>query len=274
MAKKSFVIYENWAILLQGLPDKEAGELIKAICSFQLGKEPAIESQTVQAMYSMIRPKMEEDVASYEETVKKRAEAGKSGAKKRWNDDSKTWQSMANDSKCYTDDSKTWQSMADNDNDTDTVNNNNNNICGADAPSAVVDKSDSTHDVEDESDKVPYKEIIDYLNQKLGTHYLPKSKDSRKAIHARWAEGYRLEDFKTVIDNMIERWGKDAKMADYLRPITLFSPKFESYLNLKPVAEAKPANQFHNFEQRDEIDFDDLEAQLDSQLARDLGGMP
>lgn len=116
MAKKSFVIYENWAILLQGLPDKEAGELIKAICSFQLGKEPAIESQTVQAMYSMIRPKMEEDVASYEETVKKRAEAGKAGAKKRWNDDSKTW-----------------QSMADNDNDTDTVNNNN-NICGADAP--------------------------------------------------------------------------------------------------------------------------------------------
>lgn len=126
--------------------------------------------------------------------------------------------------------------------------------------------------VEDKSDAIPYKDIIDYLNARTGSHYLHKSKNSREKIRARWNEGFRLDDFKAVIDNMASRWEKDSKMSDYLRPETLFSPKFESYLNLKPVA-AKPANQFHNFEQRDEIDFDALEAQLDSQLARDLGGM-
>lgn len=35
-----------------------------------------------------------------------------------------------------------------------------------------------------------------------------------------------------VIDNMCDRWLGDAKMADYLRPDTLFRPKFEGYLNM------------------------------------------
>ena len=148
---------------------------------------------------------------------------------------------------------------------------NNNIYCPAD--NSIEDESDADS-VEDKSDAIPYKDIIDYLNARTGSHYLHKSKNSREKIRARWNEGFRLDDFKAVIDNTASRWEKDSKMSDYLRPETLFSPKFESYLNLKPVAEAKPANRFHNFEQRDEIDFDALEAQLDSQLARDLGGMP
>jgi len=40
-----------------------------------------------------------------------------------------------------------------------------------------------------------------------------------------------LEDFKTVIDKKCVEWMNDEKMEKFLRPVTLFGPKFESYLN-------------------------------------------
>lgn len=40
-----------------------------------------------------------------------------------------------------------------------------------------------------------------------------------------------MDDIKKVIDNRVQAWGKDKKMAQYLRPQTLFSTKFEGYLN-------------------------------------------
>lgn len=73
--------------------------------------------------------------------------------------------------------------------------------------------------------------ILDYLNQKAGTKYKAKSKNTQKHIHARLEEGYTLEDFKKVIDNKVADWGNDEKMAKYLRPDTLFGSKFENYLN-------------------------------------------
>ena len=69
------------------------------------------------------------------------------------------------------------------------------------------------------------------LNGALGTSYRPTSKKTRQLIHARWAEGFRLPDFEAVIATMAAAWGDDPKMSAYLRPETLFGPKFESYLN-------------------------------------------
>ena len=51
-----------------------------------------------------------------------------------------------------------------------------------------------------------------------------------KHIKARWEDGYRLEDFFSVIDVKVAEWKEDKKMCVYLRPSTLFSPKFEGYL--------------------------------------------
>jgi len=44
-------------------------------------------------------------------------------------------------------------------------------------------------------------------------------------------DGFTLEDFKTVIDKKCADWLNDAKMCKFLRPETLFGPKFEGYLN-------------------------------------------
>ena len=87
--------------------------------------------------------------------------------------------------------------------------------------------------VSPKQDEIPYQEIIDYLNLKVGTHYRVSSNKTKTLIKARYNEKYTLEDFKKVIDNKCEEWLNDVKMKNYLRPETLFGSKFESYLNQK-----------------------------------------
>jgi len=80
------------------------------------------------------------------------------------------------------------------------------------------------------------KEIVDYLNKKIGTDYQPTTELTRKLIKARLKEGNNIDAFKWVIDVKYEEWkgkhlqdGKDCE--DWLRPKTLFSNNFEGYLN-------------------------------------------
>jgi len=81
------------------------------------------------------------------------------------------------------------------------------------------------------TDKIPYKEIVDYLNNATNSNYRHTTEATNKLIKARIKEGFTLEDFKTVIDKKVLLWAKDLKMSAYLRPETLFGNKFESYLN-------------------------------------------
>lgn len=94
------------------------------------------------------------------------------------------------------------------------------------------------------------KDIIDYLNAKLGTKYKASNRKTLALIKARMSEGFTVDDFKTVIDKKILEWGQEPYMCQYLRPLTLFSNKFESYLN-QPSQAKNTANKFTNFEQRD-----------------------
>lgn len=88
-----------------------------------------------------------------------------------------------------------------------------------------------------EKEKIPYKEILDYLNEKTGSHFKNVA-GNQKTIKARWNEGNRLDDFKKVIDTKTADWlgtySKDGRdMSQYLRPSTLFGTKFDQYLNEK-----------------------------------------
>ncbi len=78
--KKSFVMYTSWATMIAGMPEEQAGQLIKAICSKQVGKEYEISDQMVQAVFDMVLEKMDEDTEIYAESCKKRSE----NAKKQW----------------------------------------------------------------------------------------------------------------------------------------------------------------------------------------------
>ena len=88
-----------------------------------------------------------------------------------------------------------------------------------------------------EKEEIPYGGIIDYLNEKTGKKYKATSKETQRHIKARFNEGFKLDDFKRVIDIKSEKWKGDPKMQDYLRPETLFGNKFEGYLNEAPKVE-------------------------------------
>ncbi|MFI3729484.1 conserved phage C-terminal domain-containing protein [Vagococcus fluvialis] len=89
----------------------------------------------------------------------------------------------------------------------------------------------------DEQDDVPYKEIVDYLNLKTQKKYRSSGSKTKACIKARWNDGFRLDDFKKVIDNKCFDWLVPGKKingtpaSNYLRPETLFGNKFEGYLN-------------------------------------------
>lgn len=87
---------------------------------------------------------------------------------------------------------------------------------------------------EEERDKtpsLPYKNIIEHLNNKADKKYKYTTGKTQTLIKARFNEGFNEDDFINVIDNMVEEWKGDNKMDRYLRPETLFGTKFESYLN-------------------------------------------
>lgn len=84
----------------------------------------------------------------------------------------------------------------------------------------------------------PYEIIIDYLNSKTGQGFRSSTKATQQHINARLAEGFTIDDFKRVVDNMWTDW-HGTEWEKYLRPSTLFGSKFENYLNRKPPAKGE-----------------------------------
>ena len=82
-----------------------------------------------------------------------------------------------------------------------------------------------------EKPKIPYQDIVECLNRNAGTHYKYTTGKTQTLIHARFKEGFTLEDFKTVIVAQCREWSQDKRMERYMRPETLFGTKFEGYLN-------------------------------------------
>jgi uncharacterized phage protein (TIGR02220 family) len=82
-----------------------------------------------------------------------------------------------------------------------------------------------------EKEKNIYCRVVTYLNEKTGKNFKHTSQKTQSLINARLSEHFTEADFITVIDNKVAKWLNDAKMAEFLRPETLFGTKFESYLN-------------------------------------------
>ena len=80
--------------------------------------------------------------------------------------------------------------------------------------------------------RVLLNKIITYLNKQTGSNYKFSSKKTNDLINARLREGFTEQDFYEVIDKKTIEW-KGTDFEKFLRPETLFSNKFESYLNQK-----------------------------------------
>ena len=127
--KKTFVMMEDWVVLLSKLPTEAAGKLAKAMCTYQLTGELETDDPIVEAQMAVITPIMDENNRKHEETCQKRVELGRKGAEKRWQKDGKA---IANDSNCHkensnchSDDSKSiangWQTMAESESESESV---------------------------------------------------------------------------------------------------------------------------------------------------------
>ena len=97
-----------------------------------------------------------------------------------------------------------------------------NNNVSEEKPSKVVWTDETRH-------------IIDYLNKRAGKKYSVKTKKTAQLIHKLLDNGFTVEDFERVIDIKCKQWLDNEKMNQYLRPRTLFSEKFEDYLNEAPA---------------------------------------
>jgi predicted phage replisome organizer/uncharacterized phage protein (TIGR02220 family) len=94
-------------------------------------------------------------------------------------------------------------------------------------------EEDKEKEVEEDKEKEIYSTIVSYLNEKAGTAYRATTAKTKTLIKARLAEGFNIDDFKTVIDKKCADWLNNAEYEKYLRPETLFGTKFEGYLNAK-----------------------------------------
>ena len=104
-------------------------------------------------------------------------------------------------------------------------------------PQEDTNKNDNNE--KNDKNNIMVAEIISYLNEKTGKNFKSGVAKNRDLIKARLKEGYSVEDFKKVIDIKVTEWLNDENMSKFLRPETLFSNKFEGYLNQKPKQEVK-----------------------------------
>lgn len=109
---------------------------------------------------------------------------------------------------------------------TETTTENNNNV-SEEKPKKVVWTEETN-------------KIIEYLNHRTGKKYSVKTKKTAQLIHRLLDNGFTVDDFKKVIDIKTQQWLNNEKMNQYLRPRTLFSEKFEDYLNESSKQPPKP----------------------------------
>ncbi|RHW38728.1 hypothetical protein D1B33_07600 [Lysinibacillus yapensis] len=120
-------------------------------------------------------------------------------------------------------------------------------------------------DIDKEKDNIPFKKVIDYLNEKADKNFKSTTVNNRKVIKARFNEGFTFDDFKLVIDYCCKEWKgvtfNNGKLGDeYLQPSTLFNNKFDERLNKAKLdisknqiqqVETKSPNYVNNMSERD-----------------------
>ncbi len=111
----SIVIYDSWGRMISALPDEQALELVRMIFAYSFEDTyPLSNDQSVNAMFGMIREKLDEDAEAWERTRQARSEAGKLGNEIRWGnrDASQSDNENRKTSHCDNRDRKASQSIA------------------------------------------------------------------------------------------------------------------------------------------------------------------
>ena len=83
--RESIIMYDSWGLLIRELPEAQAAELCKMIFAYSFcDEEPVSSDPAINAMFAMIREKLDEDAEAWAETKRRRSEGGKKGMESRW----------------------------------------------------------------------------------------------------------------------------------------------------------------------------------------------
>lgn len=209
-----FTIYKEYYELITLLTEREQQELLLAITKFMFEDvEPTLNDKQTKIFNNLRRPL---------EKSKKRSKCG-SITKSNENQEENEIKTKENQKEIKT---KSNENQKENENkthqDVNVIVNVNDNV-------DVNVKKISLEEI---------KGIVEYLNIKSNSHYKYSTDKTQTLIKARIKDGFTLDDFKIVIDKKCEEWlGTDFEK--FLRPETLFSNKFEGYLNQKITAKKK-----------------------------------
>lgn len=209
-----FTIYKEYYELITLLTEREQQELLLAITKFMFEDiEPTLNDKQTKIFNNLRRPL---------EKSKKRSKCG-SITKSNENQEENEIETKENQMKIKI---KSNENQKENENkthqDVNVIVNVNDNV-------DVNVKKISLEEI---------KGIVEYLNIKSNSHYKYSTDKTQTLIKARIKDGFTLDDFKIVIDKKCEEWlGTDFEK--FLRPETLFSNKFEGYLNQKITAKKK-----------------------------------
>ncbi len=207
--KNTFLLFKDLLEPVDGLSNEDAGMFIKAILHYQNGGDIPELSPAANVTFVFTKQQLDRSDEYYEMMCERnRINGAKGGRPKKPKKPSGL------------------SGLSEKPNITQT---------NPDEPRITLPNPNPNPDSDKEEDtltgRASYVEVIQYLNEKAHTHFSPTSKDTQRKIKARWNAGYCLPDFKKVIDIKVEQWLTNPEMVSYLRPITLFGPKFESYLN-------------------------------------------
>ena len=204
---------------VRNFSNEDAGKLFHTICRYSLGEEIDDLEGKIQVAFNFFKNRLDKYRKKWEKTRKARIESGKLGGLAK--------QANANFAK------QNEQTVA--------------NVAVSD--NVNVSDSVSVNDIKKKAS--PSDEIITILEDlnkrtKSKKGFSPSTQCNQDLIRARMSEGFTVENFITVNEKKVKQWLHDPEMAQYLRPATLYSNKFEGYLNqieVKVINPVKPKYQ-------------------------------
>ena len=219
-------IFDSYYEAVKLMPEEERGEFALALMGYAFdGVEPEFDGTASQLAWTLIKPTLDASLKGQRD--------GRKGGRPRGKKNEETDTENPSENPCQKPLSETPTE----------------NPCqkplGKVRRGKELDKEKEKTGKEKDGEAIPYADIVGHLNAVTGASFRPSGEKTRTLIHARWAEGYRLPDFYAVIDRKAAEWMRDPKMCKFLRPETLFSPKFEGYLAAPETAAPSPVSSFY-----------------------------
>jgi len=222
----SFLLYKDFFSSIEHFSDEELGRLFRVLHLYQRSQNWTDDDEqsihpSVKVAFNFYRNQFILDEKKYEKRlIANRINALKGGRPKKETDKNPN-NPMGKMGTVGTHSVKTKPKKPETDTDTDT-----DTVTGTDTVTETV------------------RVILTDLNERLGLKrgFSCKSEGNRYKIMARLKEGYKLEDFILVNQKKCKQWIDDPEMVQYLRPETLYSNKFEGYLNQIEVKTVKQVN--------------------------------